>query len=222
MSSTAPLQPQFDDNDQQDVLIQFDDNTFEPVTPYQEDFTDQVREATVQLEQLRQQEEQLEKQKRELEDLQQRKEEFTENRARLSEQLSRSVSVLEREAADSQRRADQCADTRELFEHHFRTIESLRPETWSRPELRDQLTRSLSYLEDAENELLKATPLLDSIKGGKKIASKVNASSGGAAQDSPFGARGFLYWFKSGLAFTLPLMIFAAIGGLLIALFSGS
>ena len=220
MSSLAPLQPQFDDQDQQDVLIQFDDNTFEPVTPYQEDFTDQVREATVQLQQLRQQEEQLERQKQELEELQHRKEEFTENRVRLSEQLSRSVYLLEREAADSQRRADQCADTRELFEHHLRTIESLRPEMWSRPELREELTRSLTYMEDAENELLKASSLLDSIKGGKKIAAKVAATAG--ETPAPFGARGFLYWFKSGLAFTLPLMIFAAVGGLLIALFSGS
>lgn len=220
MSNLAHVHPQFEEDPNQDVLIQFDDNTFDPVTPYQEDFTDQVREAQEQLLQLRQQEEQLERQTQELEELQQRKDEFTKGRARLSEQLARSVSLLEREAADAQKRADQCADTRELLEHHHRTVESLRPEMWSRPELREELNRSVAFIEDAEAEIAKAAPLLESMKGGRKLALRSPQQTAGGAPVS--GAQGFLYWFKSGLAFTLPVMIFAAIATLLLIAFSGS
>jgi len=220
MSSLTNLQPQFEEDTSEEVLIQFDDNTFDPVTPYQEDFTDQVREAQEQLLQLRQQEEQLERQAKELEELQQRKEDFTKGRAQLSEQLSRAVSLLEREAADTQKRADQCVDFREQLEHQLRTIESLRPEMWSRPDLRDELNRAFVYIEDAEDELSKAAPLLDSMKGGKKRSSRSTMpSSGGGAG---FGSQGFLYWFKSGLAFTLPIMIFLAVFGMFFLIFGGS
>lgn len=219
MSSLAHVQPQFEENDQQDVLIQFDDNTFDPVTPYQEDFTDQVREAQEQLLQLRQKEEQLERQTKELEDLQQRKEEFTVGRSQLSDQLARSVSLLEREAADAQKRADQCVDTRELLEHHHRSIQSLRPETWSRTELREELNRSIVYMEDAEAELAKSAPLLDSMKGGRKLAVKATSNSSSGIS---LGSESFLYWFKNGLAFTLPVMIFGVIATLLLILFGGS
>ena len=219
MSSLTHVQPQFEEDSSEDVLIQFDDNTFDPVTPYQEDFTDQVREAQEQLLQLRQKEEQLERQTRELEELQQRREECTKGRAALSDQLARSVALLEREAADTQNRADQCVDTRELLEHHYRSIESLRPETWSRAELREELNRSIVYMEEAEAEMAKAAPLLESMKGGKKLAARALSDSGGSVS---FGAQGFLYWFKSGLAFTLPIMIFGLVATLLLILFSGS
>jgi len=72
-----------------DVLIHFDDNTFEAVTPYQEDFEDQVHEAQEQLQDLRHKQEAVERQKAELEELHHKKDDFMKGRTDVSDKLSR-------------------------------------------------------------------------------------------------------------------------------------
>ncbi|MCB1232038.1 MAG: hypothetical protein KDN19_17345 [Verrucomicrobiae bacterium] len=219
MSSLAFAPPHLDDSDDEEVLIQFDDTAFEPSIPSEEDFEDQVREAQEQLAQLRQREEQLERQKRELEELHQRKAVFTENRDVLHEELTRAIAALNRESEECQRRADDCLNTREALDHYLRTVDSLRPDMWSRNQLKEELGKAQGRIDEAEEELRSASPLLASIRGGKsKIASaKRNAS---ASNDET--GQGFLYWFKSGLAFTLPVMIFLAVFGLIFLVFGGS
>lgn len=205
-----------DDDDDQDVLIQFGDNAFEGITPIPENFEQQVREAQEQLALLRQREEQLERQKRELEELHQKKEAFTQNRATLTEELSRAIAAFDREADESQRRADQCANARQSLEHYLRTVESLRPDQWGRHQLKQELTRAQSQLAEAEDELNGVSPLLGNLKTTRK---STKASSGATSSDVADN-HGFLYWFRSGLAFTLPVMIFAAVFGLLFLIFS--
>ncbi len=217
MSSLAYAPPSLHDDDDHEVLIQFDDNTFEPAIPNDENFEDQVREAQEQLAQLRHREEQLERQKRELEELHRRKAAFNEGRAQLNEELIRAVSLLEREAEECQRRADQCHASKEALEHYHRVVESLRPDTWSRGQLKEELVRAQSQLNEADEELSSAAPLLASIRGGKgkKIIKR-------GIDDSSDSGQGFLYWFKSGLAFTLPIMIFVAVFGMIFLIFGGS
>ncbi len=217
MSSLAFAPPKLDDSDDQDVLIQFDESTFEPAIPSEEDFEDQVREAQEQLAQLRQREEQLERQKRELEELHQRKAAFIETRGTIHDDLARAISSLDREADECQRRADQCLNTREALDHYLRTIESLRPDNWSRAQLKEELGKAQSRLDEAEEELRSASPLLVSIRGGKTRKATKRTSDSASESD-----QGFLYWFKSGLAFTLPAMIFLAVFGMFFLIFGGS
>lgn len=217
MSSLAYPTPGTQDNDNE-VLIQFEDSAFEPTIPSEENFEDQVREAQEQLEQLRQREEQLERQKRELEELHERKATFAESRVHLSEELKRAVSSLEREAEDCQRRADQCQNSRETLDHYLRTVDSIRPEMWSRSQLKEELSRAQIQLNEAEEELSSQSGLIASILGTKgKGIMKRTAPAGRAGS-----GQGFLYWFQSGLAFTLPIMIFAAIFGLFFLVLGGS
>ena len=84
--------------DDQEVLIHFDDNTFEAVTPYQEDFEDQVHEAQEQLQELRHKQEAVERQKAELEELHHKKDDFMRGRTDVSDKLSRCITSLDREA----------------------------------------------------------------------------------------------------------------------------
>lgn len=222
MSSLA----RFDD---QEVLIQFDDNTFDEaaagngssrgedlsgLNPYQEDFGDKVNEAQEKLSQLRSEQERLEKEKQELEELHTRKEEFLRGRTDLADKFNRYITSLSREAVEAQKRSEQYLDTKDLFEHHLRSIQSLRPEQWSRTELRSELSRALNTIDDAEDDMLKSAHILETLKSAPRI-------KGGAA--SPFsGQAGFLYWLKSGLAFTLPLLILGIIATILFLITSGS
>ena len=89
---------------------------------------------------------------------------------------------------------------------------------WSRSQLKEELSRAQIQLNEAEEELSSQSGLISSILGSKsKSLIKRNASAGRAAS-----GQGFLYWFQSGLAFTLPIMIFAAIFGLFFLVFGGS
>jgi len=216
MASIAHAQPPhpYADDDDQDILIQFEDSDFGPIASVPENFEDQVREAQEQLAMLRQREEQLERQKRELEELHQRKEAFTQGRAQLRDEMARAITVLERESEEAQRRADQCLNARQSLEHYLRTVDSLRPDLWSRTQLRQELIRGQTQLGEAEEELNGVTPLLNSIRGGKKTTKATSVTE----SDS----QGFFYWFRSGLAFTLPVMIFGAVFGLIFLIFGGS
>ncbi len=192
----------------QEVLIQFDENAFESGSPaYNENFGDQVHEAQEQLLQLRQKQEQIERQKAELEELHRKKDQFITGRTELTDRLTRSITHLEKEALEAQRRVDEYIETKETFEDHLRSIQNLRPELWSRQQLRSELSRALGAIEDAEDDYLKSKPILERAK----VIRPKGGSSGvegffGMAADS-----GFWMWFKCGLAFTLPLVIFGAL-----------
>ena len=104
------------------------------------------------------------------------------------------MSVLEREADEAQRRADHCLDSKGQLEHHLLTIQSLRPENWSRNQLREELAEALAQIEEAESEMENVQPLLESFRSGNKQNKGI--SFGLPAGDAV--SRDFLYCFKCG------------------------
>jgi len=188
--------------DDQEVLIQFDDNTFEAVTPYQEDFEDQVHEAQEQLQELRHKQELVERQKMELEELHQKKDDFMKGRTEVSDRLSRCITTLDREAVEVQKRADLYLDTKEAFEHQLKIVQALRPEVWSRKELRNELNRAIEKIADAQEQIDKAANVFNGMKSAPHLKTRSMRGALSAGDEASFS-----YWMVRGLAFTLPLMI---------------
>lgn len=205
-----------DDEDDNDLEIQFDPQQFEAVTPYTEDLNDEYQQAQDQLRQLRQQEEQIKRQAAELEELTRQEEEFKEGRTDVCEALHRHLATLDREATEAQRIAEDCGAAHERLESHLASIEALRPESWSRADRKAELARAIGYIEAAEDEIDNLSPLLGSF--GKKKIFKGNSSP---SRSLPAGLTqgDFIYWLKSGFAFSLPLVGFALIGALIILFF---
>lgn len=207
MPAVAEIHPMFFDEDGgNDLEIQFDPKQFEAVTPYTEDLNDEYQQAQDQLRALREQEEQIKRQTAELEELTQKEEQFKTGRAEVSEELSEYLSILDRESAEAQRIAKECAAAHERLESHVSNINALRPETWSRADRKAELARALSYIEAAEDELDTLAPLVNSFgkKGGGLF--KVKASTPKPFPTSPSVPQGnFTYWMKAGLAFSIPL-----------------
>ncbi|MAS92555.1 MAG: hypothetical protein CMO55_05100 [Verrucomicrobiales bacterium] len=212
MSAVAEIQPLFfDDEDEKDLEIQFDPQQFQAVTPYTADLNDEYQQAQDQLRALRQQEEQIKRQAAELEELTQKEEQFKEGRTEVCEELQRYLSILDREATDAQRVAEECGSAHERLEAHLANINALRPETWSRADRKAELARALSYIEAAEDELDEVQPL---VSGNSKKANFFKAPAKTAAPKSGgfLNTQGdFMYWLKSGFAFSLPLVVFAII-----------
>lgn len=215
MSAVAEIQPMFFDEDGgSDLDIQFDPGQFEAVTPYTEDLHDAYQQAQDQLEQLRQQEEQIRKRAEELEELSRKEDSFKAGRVAIVDQIERHLAILDQKATEAQSLAEECGAAHERLEGHLAGIHSLHPDSWNRADRKAELTRALNYIEAAENEVEAILPL---VEGGAKKTFFPGKSTGFSAPAVTQGS--FLYWLKSGFAFSLPLVGFAIIALLLILVF---
>lgn len=220
MSAVAEFQPMFlDDEDDNDLEIQFDPKQFEAVTPYTEDLNDEYQHTQDQLRLLRQQEEQIKRQTAELEELTQKEAEFKEGRAEVCEALHKHLSTLDREATEAQRIAEDCGAAHERLESHLANIDALRPESWSRSDRKAELARAIGYIEAAEDEIENIAPLLGTFGKRSLFHKGKGASSSSRNLPSGLGQGDFMYWLKSGFAFSLPLVGFALVGALIVLFF---
>lgn len=210
MSVAAELKPFFFDEQESAALdLQIDPDQFRPVTPYSDDLDDEYQAAQEKLRELRQQEEQIKRQAAELEELTKKEQLFKTGRAEVCDELKRLLSLLEREAAEAQRIVEDCDSAQERLEAHLAKIRSVRPESWGRADRKTELTRALSQIEAAEDEIDGIQALIEGFgkKGGLfggKLASPVRISSSSEKGD-------FAYWLKSGFAFSLPFVGFGAL-----------
>ena len=167
----------------------------------------QVQRAQEQLLSLKRQQDMIEKQKRELEELSRRQEQLHQGKTEMIEKLTRAAVVLERELYDAQKRVELLRDIQETFSQHYNILESINPKGWGEgADLSRELSKALSAVDDARAEFSKSRP---KIQTDPPIASYPGEEEAGAAAGE---AHDFLYWFKSGLAFTLPLLILGVIG----------
>ncbi len=215
MSAAAELKSFSFDEDHagRDIDLQFDPLQFRPVTPYSDDLDDEYQAAQDKLRELRQQEEQIKRQAAELEELTKQEQLFKSGRAEVREELSRCLGILDREAAEARRRAEECAAAHERLESHLASIDALRPEMWSRADRKAELARALSHIEAAEDEIDDILPMVEAVgKKGGLFGGKIAPFPLPGAGAATAGRGDFLYWLKSGFAFSLPLVGFAVVG----------
>jgi hypothetical protein len=170
-----------------------------------EHLDDQVQKAQEQLISLKRQQEQIEKQKRELEELSRRQEQFQLGRTEMIDVFTRSMVVLERQVYDAQKRVEQLRSINESFIQHLAIIEGINPKSWENTDINKELNRALSAVDDARAEYTRSRAVISAENNEDVLAA---ASTGGGSPgyyDST--PRDFMYWLKSGLAFTLPLLI---------------
>jgi predicted RNase H-like nuclease (RuvC/YqgF family) len=167
----------------------------------------QVQRAQEQLLLLKRQQEQIEKQKRELEELSRKQEDLEKGRADMIEKLSRSLVVIERETYETEKRVEQLRLTNATFAQHLDSLERINPKSWSNLDLHKELSKALSVVDDARAEYTKSLTKINA-----KSDSEVISPSASRIEDSfelPRDDESFVVWLKRGLAFTLPLLIFA-------------
>ncbi len=169
----------------------------------------QVQKAQEQLLQLKRQQEQIEKQKRELEELSRRQEELDHGRSEMTDKLTRSLVVLEREAFDAQKKMEQLRATHESFSQHLEVIEAIDPRTWNPADLNKELSRALSTVDDARAEYNQQRSRLQATATDNDSIPLPETSAG--FETGQGMAHSFGQWLRIGLAFTLPLMVFALI-----------
>lgn len=175
-------------------------------TPSAEELQDQVKRAQSELLLLRQKQEQIEKEKQRLEDLTRRQEELERGRNEIADKLSRSIILVQRETEEAQRRLEQLNAIQDSFAEHLRNLEEIDPKSWNGRDLPRELTRALGTVDEARaayaRSHAKIAPTADPEAG-------LPVDVGSMLPD--FADQGFAYWLRSGVAFTLPLLVLGSI-----------
>ena len=178
----------------------------------------QVQKAQEQLLSLKRQQDSIERQKRELEELSLKQEQLQMGRTEMIEKFTRALVYIEREESDSQRREEMLRSARESFSLHLDYFKSLDLRVLEGSDVRDELTRAMSALDDAKNVYNKTIPRIgaqDTDHSDSSMEVRYAAQYGAEA-----GGKDFVYWLKAGLAFTLPLVLVGVL--IFIALISGT
>lgn len=179
---------------------------------HKKDIDDQASIALQELEQLRKRQEKIEGEKRHLEDMRRRHEDFERGRREMTDHLKRSLANLERQEADAQRMTELYNVTRTRFKELLGSIEAINEEAWPDDQIRDELGKALGLIEDARMEYNKASARVEAARTGapEAAASKSALLFDGAGVDDEED-RDFTYWFKVGLAVSLPIIVTLAL-----------
>lgn len=171
-------------------------------TPSAEELQNQVKRAQNELLQLRQRQDQIEKEKDRLEELTRRQDDLERGRNEIADKLTRSIILVQRETEEAQRRLEQLNTIQDSFAEHLHNLEEIDPKAWNGRDLSRELTKALGAVDEARSAFArshaKISPATDSDMGPV-------LDSGSLFSD--VGDQGFAYWLRSGLAFTLPLII---------------
>lgn len=206
-----PKSTYYHGDESRDLELRFDLSDLEPVTPYSDELKDEYAEAKSALEHLKHREEIIRRRAEELEEITTKEERFSEGQRALIEQIEGQLDLLDREAADAAHLAEQCLKAKKRFVHHLAVIQSLRPGSSDRNELRLELDHALRQINAAEEDVAESQPLIDRInrrshqKPFLNDVEKNTTSPTDTKSAYPQNAD-FLYWLKAGLAFMLPLM----------------
>ena len=167
---------------------------------------DKVQQVRAELESLKQKQEEIEREKARLEELKRRQDSLEQGRTEMLDKLTRALVVVQREIEESQKRVEQMHAIYNSFTQHLHQIDSINSRGWMPQDLPRELSKALSSVEDARSEYIKAQAKL-SVDTSGEVSLPMQDMDYQLAEEE----RGFIYWLKSGFAFTLPIQAIALV-----------
>jgi hypothetical protein len=167
---------------------------------------DKVQQVRAELESLKQKQEEIEREKVRLEDLKRRQDSLELGRTEMLDKLTRALVVVQREIEESQKRVEQMHTIYNSFTQHLHQIDAINTRGWMPQELPRELSKALSSVEDARSEYIKAQAKL-SVDTSGEVSLPMQDMDYQLAEEE----RGFIYWLKTGFAFTLPIQAIALV-----------
>jgi len=167
---------------------------------------DKVQQVRAELESLKQKQEEIEREKARLEELKRRQDSLEQGRTEMLDKLTRALVVVQREIEESQKRVEQMHAIYNSFTQHLHQIDSINSRGWMPQDLPRELSKAISSVEDARSEYIKAQAKL-SVDTSGEVSLPMQDLDYQLAEEE----RGFIYWLKSGFAFTLPIQAIALV-----------
>ncbi len=190
------------------------DLTLTHLARHKQEVTEQMVDKSQELDRLRARQEELERERRMLEEMRQKQEAFDTGRRELKDRLNESLVRMEQERLQAERLSQLLDETRRLFRERLEELVALDEEEWEDEHLIDELNKALVLIENIRSDYNKGLAKIDAVRpsaGGASAGPLRSLSFDGAPAESGEGGRGFGYWLRAGLAFTLPLMVLLAV-----------
>lgn len=190
------------------------DLTLTHLARHKQEVTEQMVDKAQELDRLRARQEELEKERRLLDEMRRKQEAFDTGRRELKDRLNESLVRMEKERLQSERLAQLLEETRRMFRERLDEVAALNEEEWADENLLDELNKALALLENVRSDYHKALAKIEAIHpapatGAAPLSRALTFEEGTAT--SPDQPQGFRYWFRTGFAFTLPLMIWMVV-----------
>ena len=186
------------------------DLTLTHLARHKQEVTEQMVDKAQELDRLRARQEELEKERRLLEDLRKKQEAFESGRRELKERLGESLVRMEKDQLQAERLGQMLGETRRAFRARLEEVNAIDAESWTEDSLLDELNQALALLEDVRAEYNQGVAKLDAVRPAAGPAARPLSFAEEPTAAAP-AAQGFGYWLRSGLAFSLPLMVWLAL-----------
>ena len=188
------------------------DLTLTHLARHKQEVTEQMVDKAQELDRLRARQEELEKERRLLEEMRQKQEAFDAGRRELKGRLNESLLRMEKDRLQAERFAQLLEETRRTFQERLEEVQALNEAQWADETMLDELNQALALLENVRSDYNKAMAKIEAVHPQAAAASAPRPLTfeevpGTGAEP----AHGFRYWFRAGLAFTLPLMALMAL-----------
>ncbi|MBL9115127.1 MAG: hypothetical protein JNJ83_08965 [Verrucomicrobiaceae bacterium] len=192
-----------------DLMIFEDDGDFHSArassTPIDE-VHHQVKEAHEELLQLRLRQEEIERTKQELEIISQKQARFGAGKRDLLEKMGRATISIERELYATQKLVEELSSTHDAYTRHLEVLKSLQPEKWQRSQVGEELDRALAAIDDAEDDYLKSSRRLQSLRPESAVGAGAEALATAHAAIAPSTPEPMKELIRRGFGLSLPLV----------------
>ena len=179
-----------------------------------EDYEEQLRESQARLQRLQAEQQELERLARELEELNAQKKIFFSSQVEISEKLGNAVTLIDRELLAMRTELHELEQCRHLFDNRLKKIAKYDPETWTRENLKVNLEKAITVIDEASDEYEEAGRHFSSMRSGEIFGtSKRRKTSARSVEDSEFISQ-----LKNGFAFNLPIVTLAIVAMILYVL----
>lgn len=171
----------------------------------------QAARTAEELERLRRQSEALEREKRDLEERRRKQDDYEKGKQELLDGLNQSLVTLERDEIKTQQLAELLQSVRQRFRGLLTEISEINENDWPADQVREHLGTALVRVDDARMEYNKAMARVKSVMS----TAEPGEAAGPLLLTPPAVIRNeaqpFLESLKTGLAFTLPLLVMLAV-----------
>ena len=167
----------------------------------------QAATAASEIERLHMKQIELEKERSTLEDLSRRQAEYEDGKREMIETLDRSIVLLEKEEVQAARMAELLSVTRSRFSDALAELKDIDEESWADGKFQLELNRAMVLVEDARTVYKKGMARVDASSWHKGAAGKGLPVACEPIPGVSSQSRGFGFWLKLGLAFSLPIAL---------------
>lgn len=207
------------------VVMKADEPPIKPISDlnltrmarHREEVNTQVASAKLHIERLKQKQGEMEREKHMLEDLLEKQDQYERGKQEMIDRLTESMISLQKMGEHATRQVEIYWSTRERFATALEELQQINDSEWGDEVFRDELNKAVAHIDVIRNDFVKAQAAVEAVGGPVKLFNERPLASPEQEGFESEG-RGFGYWFKAGLAASLPLIVAILVAGAVVAL----